>query len=192
MDLKSASEKPGLCHAAWHGIHFALFWPERLDLVQCSCSSFSLSCLVENKADILCQLFSLWTKPSAGCRKTTRSKGSHNSRLEKLDNVCEAKVVIFSFVTTSVCPSVGRSVHHFGRINVTFCASRVPRGKSLLTLFILTFPRLPLLIFLFFSDTSWHLLDGLPFDLVQIFMVQRGGILITCDLWFFTFSSSSG
>lgn len=72
-------QNQGLCHTAWHGICFVLFWQERHDLVYYS--HFILSCPVENRAGILCQPFSQWTKPSAGWRKTTRNKVSQISRL---------------------------------------------------------------------------------------------------------------
>lgn len=73
----------------WHSF---CFWPERHDLVRRG--AFILSCRVENKAAILCQLSSQRTKPSAGWRKTTENREYQNSRL------CTTEPVFFWFLGT--------------------------------------------------------------------------------------------
>lgn len=78
MDLISAFKTRGYVslRVTWHSF---CFWPERHDLVRRG--AFILSCRVENKAAILCQLSSQRTKPSAGWRKTTENREYQNSRL---------------------------------------------------------------------------------------------------------------
>lgn len=71
MDLISAFKTRGCVslRVTWHSF---CFWPERHDLLRRG--AFILSCRVENKAAILCQLSSQRTKPSAGWRKTTENR----------------------------------------------------------------------------------------------------------------------